>query len=318
MRVSIVIPTWRGGALLRKNLPFLLRSLERSSHSVEVIVVDDGSDDGTPEFLFREFPRIQVLVHDENRGFSAACLTGAKAAQGEVMILLNNDIIISENLVDALMPYFKQEDTFSVSPLVVDESGGMSSVSLRIPFLRRGKLKFEKIKEVPVSPRYTLFCSGGSAAYSRGKFLELDGFNPLYYPFYLEDQEVGLRAWRRGWKSYLEPRVRVTHPSGGTIKAHFQKRFVARIKKRNEIIFGLNNMLDTKLLVIGVLLPLSAKLLYKWLTFRLDYYWGFFSAVRCLPEICQQREKERHSSVLSETEIFNLIARSRPAADSAR
>ena len=194
MKVSIIIPTWNGKSLLKKNLPFLFQSIRLSDYPVEVIIVEDGGDDGSKEFLADRFPQVKLVVHQDNRGFSAACLSGAKTAQGGVVILLNNDVTVCNNFIDPLIPYFEKDDTFSVSPLVLDEEGNISSVSLRVPYLRRGKMKFQKIKEVISSPRYTLFGSGGSVAYSRKKFLLLGGFNPLYYPFYLEDREIGLRS----------------------------------------------------------------------------------------------------------------------------
>jgi GT2 family glycosyltransferase len=312
VKVSIIIPTWNGKALLERNLPFLFQSIRLSHYPVEVIVVDDGGEDGSQEFLADKFPRVKVVVHRENRGFSKACLSGAKAAQGEVIILLNNDVTVCNNFIDPLITYFKREDTFSVSPLVLDEEGNISSVSLRIPYLRRGKMKFRKTKELILGPRYTLFGSGGSVAYSRKKFLLLGGFNSLYSPFYLEDRELGLRAWRRGWRSYLEPRVKVIHPKGQTINNHFPRKFISRIKQRNEIIFSFNNVLNNRLLITGVVFPLLMKLFYKWINLHFDYYLSFFSAIRALPEIQRQRKEEKKSMVLNEEEIFKIIKGSTP------
>jgi len=258
------------------------------------------------------FPQVKLIVHQKNKGFSAACLSGVKAAQGEVVILLNNDVTVCNNFIDPLISHFKKEDTFSVSPLVLDEKGHVSSVSLRIPYLRRGKMKFQKTEEAISSPRYTLFGSGGSVAYSRKKFLLLGGFNPLYSPFYLEDRELGLRAWRRGWKSYLEPRAKVIHPKGQTINNRFQRKFISQVKQRNEIIFSFNNVLNKRVLITGVVFPLLMKLLYKWINLHFDYYFSFFSALRFLPEIQRQRKEEKKSMVLNEEEIFKIIKGSTP------
>jgi GT2 family glycosyltransferase len=313
MKVSIVIPTWNGKALLERNLPPLLQSIQCSSYPAEVIVVDDGGEDGSREFIADTFPQIKVVVHKTNRGFSVACHSGINEAQGEIVFLLNNDVIVFDNFIDPIIPYFQKEDTFSVSPLVLDEKGNVCPVSLRIPYLRRGKVKFRRFVEPPSVPRYTLFGSGGSVAYSREKFLSIGGFNHLYYPFYLEDREIGLRAWRRGWKSYLEPRVKVIHPiPGGTINTNFRKGYIERIKKRNEIIFSLNNVFDPKFFAIRVVFPLNGKLFYKWITLNFTYYFSFFSALRVLPEIRRQKKEERKAMILREEEVFKIIDESLP------
>jgi GT2 family glycosyltransferase len=86
--VSVVIPNWNGG----HHLPICLESLRRQTYPrVEVIVADNGSTDGSLELLARDHAWVRVLPLGENRGFTGACNAGIQAAQGEFVVLLNND-----------------------------------------------------------------------------------------------------------------------------------------------------------------------------------------------------------------------------------
>ena len=307
MEVSIIIPNWKGKHLLKQNLPTLFKSIRLTSYPIEVIIVDDGSKDGSVEFLEAEFPEVKLVVHEKNQGFSKACLSGVNAAKGNVVVLLNSDVQVCGDFISPLIRFFEHDDTFSVSPLILNEQGDNSSVSLRIPYVKRGKLKSLKINSKISCAKFSLYCSGGSVAYSREKFLAIGGFNPIYFPFYLEDREIGMRAWRRGWKSYVEPKSKVVHPQGKTISTNFNKKYIDRIKKRNEIIFSLNNFLDNRYVYIHVVLPLILKLLYKWTTFQFDYYHSFFAVIPMIPEIIRQRKEEKKAMVLNEKEIFKTI-----------
>ena len=89
MGVSVVIPTWNGRALL----DVALESLERQSLApLEVIVVDNGSTDGTPEHLHERWPRVEVLDLPANVGFAAGVNRGLERARGQFIALINNDI----------------------------------------------------------------------------------------------------------------------------------------------------------------------------------------------------------------------------------
>src|SRR5258706_15949240 len=95
MNISIVIPNWNGKELLERNLPEVLAAKDFKSNMIsEVIVVDDGSTDGSLKFLHDQFEgKIKVIKHKQNRGFSAAVNTGVRSANGDLVCLLNTDVI---------------------------------------------------------------------------------------------------------------------------------------------------------------------------------------------------------------------------------
>src|SRR5512135_2812008 len=97
---SVIIPVYNTQDLLRRNLPKVLEAFKnRSNNIVEIIVVDDASPDESANVVKKEFPEIKLIRHTVNRGFSASVNTGARAAKGNLLVLLNSDVIPSVNFL---------------------------------------------------------------------------------------------------------------------------------------------------------------------------------------------------------------------------
>lgn len=246
--VSVVLPNWNGADLLAANLPYVISVCDEYPGQSEIIVVDDASDDASVTLLREEFSdAVQTLQHEENRGFGAACLTGVNAARHELVMFLNTDVRPLPGLLQPMARHFNDADTFAVSPLVLSEEGRIESVSFRIPYLKRGRVHYrrwdwEKLLAQLPRPVITLWNSGGSALVSREKFMELGGFDPLFVPFYGEDEDLGVRAWRHGWRCYAEPTAAVVHPTGSSVIAtRFSEGEILAIRVRNSFFFDVRH-----------------------------------------------------------------------------
>ena len=87
-KFSVVIPNWNG----RQFLKTCLDSLKAQTYDdVEIIVVDNGSSDGSRTFITEYYPEVRLIALKQNRGFTGACNLGMEAASGEYIALLNND-----------------------------------------------------------------------------------------------------------------------------------------------------------------------------------------------------------------------------------
>jgi GT2 family glycosyltransferase len=98
--ISVVIPNWNGGELLLRCLESLAL---QSIPPAELIVVDNGSDDGSADRAARRFPDCTILVNQENRGYAAACNQGARASRGELVLLLNFDTELDPGCLSGLL-----------------------------------------------------------------------------------------------------------------------------------------------------------------------------------------------------------------------
>ncbi len=98
--VSVIIVHFNGSELLRHCLTSVFA---QSYQRIEVIVVDNGSTDGSERMLRDEFPRVVVLVNSQNLGFAEANNQGVRAASGEVVVLLNNDTVVEDGWIEGLL-----------------------------------------------------------------------------------------------------------------------------------------------------------------------------------------------------------------------
>ncbi|MCM8768928.1 MAG: glycosyltransferase [Candidatus Omnitrophica bacterium] len=215
--VSIVILTYNGKELLKENLPTVIDAVRTRNFIDEIIVVDNGSTDGTEPFLREHSNTLKILRLPANQSVGVAYNIAVKACSHRIVILLNNDVRVNPGFIEPLIQHFLRRNIFSVSSL--------NSNSIR--------------NTTNLSPPHFILYSGGHAAYDRQKFLELGGFHPIYGRYYYEDRDLGYRAWKRGWRSLCEPASLVYHQGEGTIKRE-PKRSVRQLRFRNRMIFFLS------------------------------------------------------------------------------
>ena len=128
MDVSIVIPTWKGRHLLEAYLPSVLSATEayrgRNGAQAEILVVEDGSGDDTPDWLRSCYAgKVLVMEHKGNQGFAAACQTGFLAARYPVVLLLNNDVRLKEDCIEPLTEHFRDPLVFAVTGKIFNQKG---------------------------------------------------------------------------------------------------------------------------------------------------------------------------------------------------
>ncbi|HUV42514.1 MAG TPA: glycosyltransferase family 2 protein [Patescibacteria group bacterium] len=117
MKVSIIILSWNTKKLLRDCLKSVLA---QKPLSLEVIVIDNASSDGSPEMVEKEFKQVKLIRNKENLGFAKANNQGIKIAKGDLIMLLNSDTIVQKGTIKELIDSFQKQDRFkAVSPLLI-------------------------------------------------------------------------------------------------------------------------------------------------------------------------------------------------------
>ncbi|MCH8819146.1 MAG: glycosyltransferase [Acidobacteria bacterium] len=317
--LSIVIPTSNGLDLLRENLPSVQGAAERyhleTGHLTEIIVVDDGSHDGTREILPAEFPDVSMVTRQRNEGFAKACNTGFEAARFPLVALLNNDVRIEEDYFLYQTLHFTDPDVFAVTAKVFEWDQSIFAAGGRFGHFRRGFWSVYFNYDACTSPAQewieerrllSAYAIGGFSTYSREKLQILGGFNELLSPFHWEDVDLSYRGWKRGWEVRYEPRSVAHHRASATIKAHYKKKFVDSTSFRNRLLFHWINLHSPSYLLRHLLMVL---LLTVTRVFVLDLYFyrSLGLALGQLPEVLKLRRLEQEKAKRTDVEISRIL-----------
>lgn len=234
-KASIIIPSYNTEDLLRKNLPVVINAFENKKNQImEIILVDDASPDDSVKVVKELFPEIKVIKHKVNRGFSASVNTGARTAKGKLLVLLNTDVLPSNDFLVKVLPHFKEKEVFAVS---LNEKGFSWAKSEFV----NGFIGHKPGKKMNIS-HDTFWVSGGSGVFRRDYWMRLKGMDEaVLSPFYWEDLDLCYRALKRGYRLVWEPEGKVVHKHESTI-GRLSKRKVQRIRERNQLLFIWKNL----------------------------------------------------------------------------
>ncbi|HLT08741.1 MAG TPA: glycosyltransferase family 2 protein [Cyclobacteriaceae bacterium] len=236
--VSIIIPNYNGADLLKQYLPYTFAAADHADVDYEVIVVDDASTDDSIAFVEAHYPQVVLVKNATNRGFSLSCNEGMKVAQYDLLLFLNSDVKLSPDYFEHQWTYFEQEDTFGVMGRIMSMDQQRMEDTARYPNFMGYRIKatsfFYSNDKEPSIP--TTYLSGANALVDAKKMKAMGGFDPIFSPFYAEDLDLGLRAWRAGWKCFYEHQSVCYHQVSTTTKNHCTKDWVKEIYYRNRFL----------------------------------------------------------------------------------
>lgn len=241
---SVVIPNWNGRDLLEKYLPSVVTAMAGHPDN-EVIVVDNASTDGSAEWVESHFPQVRLVRCYKNLGFGGGSNRGFHEARNDIVVLLNSDMRVDAGFLEPLLAPFADPLTFAVACQIFfsDPAKRREETGLTQGWWGQGRIRVTHRLEDDVTGTFPCFyAGGGSSAYDRRKFLELGGFDELLRPFYYEDTDLGLMAWKRGWKVFYQPQSVVFHEHRGTIGRKFSSRYIQAILKKNAVLFVWKNI----------------------------------------------------------------------------
>lgn len=269
---SVVITNYNGAEILKKNL---LKVMAATSDALELLVVDDCSTDNSIEVL--KSLKIKYIKTEKNSGFSTTTNLGVKKAKGDLVVLLNSDVIPQKDFLKPVLPKFSNEKLFAVGLHDIDDAGvsrgrGVGKFIRGFLMHRPGEIKSD----------ISLWASCGSGVFSRKIWNEIGGLDTIYNPAYGEDVDLGYRTWKMGYEILFEKDAVVEHHhEEGSLRKRYSSFFRKAITFRNQNIFVLKNITDRKYL-LSYLLFLPYHLIYK---FNLAFWYGFFLFILKLSEI---------------------------------
>ena len=238
--ISIVIPSRNGRDLLAKLLPLLSEMLH--GRTGEIIVVDNGSHDGTPEFLDDDHPTVRSSIHPEPLSFAKAVNTGIAMACYSHVLLLNNDMEPHESFLPALDQAFRDvPDLFcATAQIFFPEGRRREETGKAVMSARPAEHAFPIECALPLpgeDQSYVFYGSGGCSLYDTRKLTALGGFSEVFTPSYVEDLDIGFRGWQRGWPTVFAAASHVTHFHRTTTARYFTSDQLEQMVERNYLRF---------------------------------------------------------------------------------
>lgn len=257
-RTTVVIPNYNG----IKYIENCLQSLEQGTVIPDIIVVDNGSSDGSLLLVKEKFPNVKIIEFAENTGFCKAVNAGIKASYTEYVLLLNNDTVADREMVRFLEAELDADPkAFSAAARMISlhdpdklDSAGDFYCALGWAF-SRGK---DKPTDSYLRAVRIFSACAGAALYRHQVFDRIGYFDENHFA-YLEDMDIGYRANIYGYHNKYAPDAKVYH-AGSAVSGSRHNEFKVNLSSRNSVYLIYKNMpflqilLNLPFLILGYLI----------------------------------------------------------------
>jgi GT2 family glycosyltransferase len=322
-RASIIIPNWNGERFLNTCLGSLRR---QSLDNFEILLVDNGSTDGSVSFVERSFPEVRVISLEENRGFSAAVNAGIRSADTEYVALLNNDTQAEPGWLEALWQAAERHPEASLfasrlvdfqDQRVLDGAGDAlrrSGLPYRLGHRELDRGQFDR-------EAFVFGACAAAALYRRSLFEEIGLFDEDFFA-YCEDGDVSFRAQLAGHRCLYAPEAVVYHV-GSASTGGKRSPTATRLGTQNGVNLLVKNLPTS--LAWRLLPSLLAGQLSRILVTSLSpgglraHLSGLIGAWRLLPRMLEKRKAIQSRKQVSDAYVRDLLCESsRSAVESRR
>ena len=234
--ITVVIPSRTGKNLLQAQLPGLL-----AQSPGQIVVVDNGSTDDTAAWLASAYPQIEVVHSPAPLSFARAVNRGIARARCAHVCLLNNDMLLEPGFFAALQRAFHQvPNLFCATAQIRFPPGVRREETGKTVFAQSAPEDFPVRCDEPLpgeDASYVLYGSGGCSLYDTAKLRSLGNVDEVYDPAYVEDLDLGYRAWQRGWPSVYVAGALVEHRHRATTARFYTEDQLAHILEVNYLRF---------------------------------------------------------------------------------
>jgi len=309
LELSVIIVNWNGKHLLEDCLGSLRRQTFRY---FETILVDNGSSDGSCEYVRSQFPEVQLISLEENRGFAGGNICGYERAKGELIVLLNNDTEVHPQWLQELQQAsqrFPNAGSFACKMLYFDDRQRIENCGFNLGIagttveLGRG----ERDGPEWTHSREVFGACGGAVAYRRSMLEHIGFLDPDFFMVY-EDVDLSFRAQLHGYACQYVPTAIVFHryrASLGTKSA----RQVFYSQRNIEFVYFKNMPMGLILRSAPqrLLYEMGAALYFLNRGAGTAFLHGKCSVIKYLPSLLRKRRQVQRSRLQSNARILSLM-----------
>jgi GT2 family glycosyltransferase/glycosyltransferase involved in cell wall biosynthesis len=219
--VSTIIVNHERRKLLRMCLQSLDVALKAVDEETEVIVVDNGSRDGSVELVRERFPEVKLISLERNEGFAGGIARGIAESRGEWIAVFNNDTTVEPDAVALMLEAGRRDQrvgSVAAQMRFADRRAVLNSAGLELDRLgiAADRLVGDRVSGHPEREPYEVFgATGGAAIFRRAMLDQVGGFDETFFAFF-EDADLAWRAQAHGWRALYAPRALVYHHHSAT------------------------------------------------------------------------------------------------------
>jgi len=305
--VDIIIVNYNGIGFIEACLESLLQT---EYPSFNVILVDNGSSDGSVELVKRKYPGVQIILNNANLGFGKANAIGINSGRADFIALLNNDTVVDKGWLSPLVGAMLEDCSLASACsklLFMDNRRVINGVGGGMNFLGYGfdigiyendDGAYEEVREV-------FFPCAAACLLRRSAYEDVGGFDPKFF-MYHEDVDLGWRFWLKGYRVKCIPRSFVYHAFGGTSLRAGSMEFRNNLGLRHAMRSLIKNYeRGTLLKVLPLFISLGIRTTIKHRT------WGFLRCVSwnlmMLPDTLSERRRIQRERTVSDRAISSLM-----------
>ena len=255
--LTVIIPHYNGKHYLKE----CLDSIKNQGISLEVIIVDNGSQDRSQEYIKESYSEFTLIENRENLGFAVAVNQGINASKGDYIFLLNNDVKLGPKCIDNLIKCLEEDEKiFSAASCMMqyEDKSKLDDAGDEYNLLGWTKKAGEGKSPQKYPEKRDIFSScAGAALYRRSILEEIRCFDEKFFA-YMEDVDLGYRARIQGYRNVYCPEAVVYHHGSRTTGSRYNQ-FKIRLAARNNIYVPYKNMpwpqllLNSHFLILGFL-----------------------------------------------------------------
>jgi GT2 family glycosyltransferase len=305
--ISVIVLNWNGKEYLEESLPALEA---QTFDDFEVIVVDNGSSDGSSDYVEMEHPEFELIELEENRGFAGGNNVGLDQARGNYIALLNNDAVPQEDWLESLATaaneteagFFASKMVMYDDPSTVDSCGDYySTIGVG------GKRGHGKCRKSYMSRESVFSACGGAAMYSRELLDNVGVFDDDFF-FAYEDADLGFRARLQGYECMFVPDAVVNHHlSSSTVED--SPTYVYHSQRNLEFVFFkcLPRSFLIRFLPKHIIYNIIAFLYFAWKGRGRAFLQAKLDVILMLPTLLRKRRKIQSDRQVTDTELRSCI-----------
>lgn len=309
--VSVIIPNWNGEQLLKDCLTSLTN---QTFKDFEIILVDNGSEDNSINYVNNNFPDVKIILLLKNYGFSKAINEGVKKSKAKYVVFLNNDTEVDKEWLNNLIKCAKlHPEAISINSKILNFYNRKKIDGIGILINEVGQAKSigwsEEDKGQYKKEMYIFGATGGASLFVRDDFIKVGMFDESYF-MYSEEVDFAFRAQFLKYKSIHCPKAIVYHKH--KTSANRRPQFIEYWQFRNMYITIIKDfpmsILLKKWRLLKIILVFFNTILYQ---IKNGFFWPPFSVTFYLlinfPRLIIQRKKIQNAKKINDSEIEKFL-----------